>query len=46
MQTEGDDTAHRAPTLEGALGEALAGLPEAVDYRWLAVGMLPGRATR
>jgi hypothetical protein len=50
MQTDGDDTAHRAPTLEGALGEALAGLPdghraaapETVDYRWLAAGMRLG----
>jgi hypothetical protein len=50
MQTDGDDTAHRAPALEGALGEALAGLPEGhraaapetVDYRWLAVGMRLG----
>ncbi len=50
MQTDGVDQVHPDRSLEGALDEALAGLPdedraaalEAVDYRWLALGMRLG----
>lgn len=50
MQTDGVDQVRPAQSLEGAVDEALAGLPDedraaalkAVDYRWLAVGMRLG----
>lgn len=47
MATDGGDTAHQPASPDDALGEALAELtdaaaPEAVDYRWLGIGLRIG----